>query len=34
MVFITTETYSRSMGFLEDMAAMLNGEHYYLEDLL
>jgi len=34
MVFVTTERCARSMGFLEELAAMMNGEHYYLEDLL
>lgn len=34
MVCVTAGQRSRSLGFLEDLAADMNGEHYYLEDLL
>jgi Mg-chelatase subunit ChlD len=33
-VFVTTETSARSLGFLEELSAAMNCEHYYLEDLL
>lgn len=34
LVFVTTETCARSLGFMEELAAAVNAEHYYLEDLL
>jgi magnesium chelatase subunit D len=33
-VFVTAEQRCRSLGFLEELATAMNGEHYYLEDLL
>ena len=34
LVCVNTERRNRSVGFLEELAAGLNAEHYYLEDLL
>jgi len=34
LVCVNTERRNRSLGFLEDLAASLHAEHYYLEDLL
>jgi len=34
LVCVTTELRARSLGFLEELAATMGGEHYYLEDLL
>ncbi len=34
LVCVTAGQRSRSMGFLEELAAAVAGEHYYLEDLL
>jgi magnesium chelatase subunit D len=34
LVCVTTELRARSLGFLEELAATMGGEHYFLEDLL
>jgi len=34
LIFVTTEHCARSLGFLEELAAMMSADHYYLEDLL
>ncbi len=33
LIFVNTESRKRSLGILENMAELLTGEHFYLEDL-